>query len=479
MHVTILGAGPAGLAAADALADRGAGVEVLERADQVGGMCRTVERNGYRFDLGGHRFFTRFDEVEQLWHDLLGDDLLRRTRRSRILYGGSLFDYPLSVGDVVAGLGPVESARCLVSYGQARLRPRGDETSFEEWVRNRFGDRLFETFFRTYTEKVWGMPCAEIGAEWAAQRIKKLDLSTAVRDAVLRPLEARFGRSGDDPRATSLVGWFWYPRHGPGMLFEALARRAEARGAVVRTEHEVCGLHTRGDRIVAVSTSSPQGEIRETPVEQVISSIPLPALVRQMRPEAPAEVVDAARGLRFRHLRTVNLVLDRAHLFPDQWVYVHDPELTVGRVQNFGSWSPWMLADPSTSCVGMEYFCSTGDPIWEATDAQLIARATHELELAGLAGGARVLDASTVRVPRAYPVYDHGYAARVATIRRWLARFRNLQPVGRYGMFKYNNSDHSVLTAMLAVENLYGAEHDVWAVNTDTEYHEVRPGRAP
>ena len=441
-------------------------------------MCRTVERNGYRFDLGGHRFFTRFDEVEALWHELLGDDLLRRDRQSRILYDGSFYSYPLELADVVGGLGPLESARCLASYARARGRKRGDETSFEEWVRNRFGDRLFEIFFQTYTEKVWGMPCSEIGAEWAAQRIKKMELSTAVRDAVMRAIRRRTSAPAPgSPAATSLVGWFWYPRLGPGMLFEALADRAVQRGAAVHTGHDVVGL-THSDGVVrSVTTRDAQGRTHESSVEHVISSIPLPVLVRQLSPSPPEAVVSAAKGLRFRHLRTVNLVLDRAHLFPDQWVYVHDPELAVGRVQNFGSWSPWMLADPSTSCVGMEYFCSTGDPIWEASDAQLIARATAELERAGLAKGARVLDASSVRVPRAYPVYDQHYRGRLDTIRAWLSGFSNLQPIGRYGMFKYNNSDHSVLTALLAAENLFGADHDVWAVNTDTAYHEVRPGR--
>ncbi len=477
MNVTILGAGPAGIAAADALADRGAEVTVFERSASVGGMCRTVERNGYRFDLGGHRFFTRFDEVEALWKELLGDDLLRRNRKSRILYGGNLFDYPLSARNVVAGLGPVEAARCIGSYAKARVRRRGEEVSFEDWVRNRFGDRLFEIFFKTYTEKVWGMDCSEISAEWAAQRIKKLDLATAVKDAVLRPIEARLSTLSDQPRATSLVGWFWYPRLGPGMLFEAWAQRAEERGAAIRTEREVIGLHHEDNRIVSVTVRDPDGTVSTTPAEHVISSIPLTVLVRQLTPAPPQAVVDAARALRFRHLRTVNLVLDRAYLFPDQWVYVHDPDLAVGRIQNFSNWSPFLVASPGTSCLGMEYFCSTGDPIWEATDEALIEQAKGELERAGLANGATVLDASSVRVPRAYPVYDQDYQGYLDTIREYLARFTNLQPIGRYGMFKYNNSDHSVLTALLAVENLFGSTHDVWSVNTDTEYHEVRPGR--
>ena len=443
-------------------------------------MCRTVERNGYRFDLGGHRFFTRFDEVEALWHDLLGDDLLRRDRQSRILYDGSFYSYPLELSDVVVGLGPLESARCLASYARARSRPRGQETSFEEWVRNRFGDRLFEIFFQTYTEKVWGMPCSEIGAEWAAQRIKKMELSTAVRDALVRAVRrpTAAGSAPGAPAATSLVGWFWYPRLGPGMLFEALARRAEERGAVVATQHEVVGLTHSGGQVRTVTTRGPDGVETEDRVEHVISSIPLPILVQLMSPAPPQEVLDAARALRFRHLRTVNLVLDRPHLFSDQWVYVHDPDLTVGRVQNFGSWSPWMLADPGTSCVGLEYFCSTGDDIWSASESEMVVRATHELKRAGLADGAKVLDGSSIRVPRAYPVYDQHHGPRVERIKDWLGGFSNLQPIGRYGMFKYNNSDHSVLTALLAVENLYGADHDVWAVNTDTAYHEVRPGRS-
>ena len=437
----------------------------------MGGCAARWSENGYRFDLGGHRFFTRFDEVEALWHELLGDDLLRRDRTASLASStmATSYSYPLELSDVVGGLGPIESARCLMSYAQARGRKRGDEVSFEQWVRNRFGDRLFEIFFQTYTEKVWGMPCSEIGAEWAAQRIKKMELSTAVRDAVMRAVRRRTSAPAPgSPAATSLVGWFWYPRFGPGMLFEALAERAEQRGAQIATGHTVVGLTHSGGRVRTVTTRDAEGQTHERNVEHVISSIPLTVLVQLMSPAPPQEVIDAARALRFRHLRTVNLVLDRPHLFPDQWVYVHDPELTVGRVQNFGSWSPWMLADPGTSCVGLEYFCSTGDDIWESSEADMVVRATEELKRAGLAEGARVLDGSSIRVPRAYPVYDQHHGPRVECIKAWLATLGNLQPIGRYGMFKYNNSDHSVLTALLAVENLYGAEHDVWSVNTDT-----------
>lgn len=439
----------------------------------MGGLCRTIERGGYRFDLGGHRFFTRYEEVESLWRELLGDDLLKRPRRSRILYQGHLFDYPLSVGTVLSGLGPLESARCVLSYARARRRVRGDEPHLEAWVRNRFGDRLFETFFRTYTEKVWGMPCTEIGADWAAQRIKQLELSTAVRDAVGRAVPALQRDSG----AISLTDWFWYPRYGPGMLFDALAHRAVSRGARLQLSTEVVAVHWTAAGPTSVTTRSPSGEEAHHNVTHVLSSIPLTVLVERMQPAAPAPVLRAARSLRYRHLRTVNLVLDKPHPFPDQWVYVHDPELAVGRIQNFGAWSPWMLADAGTACVGLEYFCSDGDAVWSATDDAMIAQASRELAATGLSRGARVLDACTVRVPRAYPVYDPAHKEHLATLEAWVRSVPRLQPIGRAGMFKYNNSDHSVLTALLAVENLLGASHNVWAVNTDTAYHEVRPGR--
>ncbi len=470
MSVTILGAGPAGLAAADALSRKRFEVQVVERAPVVGGMCRTVERSGNRFDLGGHRFFTRFLEVETLWKELLGDDLLRRPRHSRIFYRGEMFAYPLTARSVLAGLGPIETAKCITSYAKAQLKERGNEEHLQEWVTNRFGERLFQTFFRTYTEKVWGIPCTSIEADWAAQRIKSLDLTAAILDAARRGL----GRSSD-ASVTSLIDWFWYPRLGPGMLFEALAERARKYGTQISLETTVVGLRWSGTRITHVRLRDAQGIESTQAVEQVLSSIPLTHLVQQLDPAPPSAVLAAAHALRFRHLRTVNLILDQPAGWNDQWVYVHDPDVQVGRIQNFAAWSPWMVAEPGTASFGLEYFCSDEDPLWTDDETTIIARAQHELRRTGLAPHGAILDAHSIRVPRAYPVYLRGYEAHLATLQAWLRNFENLQPIGRYGMFKYNNSDHSVLTGLLAAENIEGARHDIWAVNTDSNYHEVRP----
>ena len=470
MTVAILGAGPAGLAAADALSRRDYDVHVVERAPVVGGMCRTVEKNGNRFDLGGHRFFTRFLEVEALWKELLGDDLLRRPRRSRIFYQGEMFAYPLTARSVLAGLGPAETLRCITSYAKSQVRPLETENNLQEWVTNRFGERLFQTFFRTYTEKVWGIPCTEIEADWAAQRIKSLDLSAAILDAARRGL----GRN-TDPSVTSLIDWFWYPRFGPGMLFEALAERGRKSGARISLETTATALQWSGSRITHVRLRDAHAQERTHRVEHVLSSMPLTQLVQQLEPTPPAAVLAAARALRFRHLRTVNLIIDRPAGWTDQWVYIHDPDVQVGRIQNFAAWSPWMLAEPGTASFGLEYFCSDNDALWTDDETTLIAQAQHELKRIGLAPHGKIIDAHSIRVPRAYPVYHRGYEAHLLTLQSWLRNFENLQPIGRYGMFKYNNSDHSVLTGLLAAENVQGAQHDIWAVNTDSDYHEVRP----
>lgn len=477
----VLGAGPAGLAAGLALARRGRAPVILERADQVGGICRTVSFKGYRFDLGGHRFFTKFDEVQALWEEVLGEDFLVRPRQSRILYQGGLFEYPLDARNVMENLGIRESVRCVASYARARLRPRGEERTFEDWVSNRFGDRLFEIFFRTYTEKVWGVPCERIGAEWAAQRIKNLELSTAARDALRRSLGGRrSGRAGDGAVVTSLIEEFFYPRLGPGQMYEAMAERAREAGAEVHLERNVVGLEHADGRVTAARVRGPDGEITRIPASEVLSSIPLTVLVQILDPALPPEVISAARSLTYRHLLTVDLIVDRADLFPDTWIYVHDPALQVGRIQNFGNWSPHMVPVPGTSALGMEYFCSDDDALWKMSTPELVALATRELERTGLLQGARVTDGTVFRVPRAYPVYLDGYAEHLRVVEEAVRGFDNLHAMGRYGMFKYNNSDHSILTALLTVENICeGAANDVWSVNTDTEYHEVRSVPAP
>ena len=456
--VAVLGGGPAGLTASYLLAQRGTPGVLFEAAPRVGGLARTETRDGYRFDLGGHRFFTKEPEVEALWRRLMGDELLTRPRLSRIRWRGRFIDYPLRPSDVVRKLGPLELSRCAASYAVAGVRARGGEESFEDWVTARFGRRLFELFFRSYTEKVWGVPTSELRAEWAAQRIRDLSFGRAARAAVL----------GDGGEVRSLVEEFLYPRLGPGQMWETMAAETVRMGGQVRLGDPVLAVEHGRDGLTAVRTGSGRLETR-----RAISSLALRDLVGMLDPAPPADVVEAAHGLRYRDFLTVALAIRGDDPFPDNWIYVHDPEVRVGRIQNFRAWSPAMVPHADRSCLGLEYFCFEGDELWDAPDAELVALATRELEATGLVEADAVERGWVVRVPKAYPMYDADYAARVERIRSWLGRVDGLQQVGRNGLHRYNNSDHSMLTAMRAVENLCeGHRHDIWAVNTGSSYHE-------
>lgn len=464
MNGLVLGAGPAGLAAGHALARRGDGAVILEKDAVVGGLSRTVEHAGYLFDVGGHRFLTRHAVVMDLWRETLPQDLLVRERRSRIWYRQRFFDYPLKPGSALVGLGPWEAARCLASFARARRRPRGGEATFEEWVSNRYGDRLFDLFFRSYTEKVWGLSTREISADWAAQRIKDLDLTEALRDALLRPLRRR----ADAP--LTLADRFHYPRRGPGQLYARMADRFRELGGHLLSRHEALAVRWSDRGVEEVLARGPDGGEVALRADAFFSSIPLSDLVLRLDPPPPADVLRAARSLAWRHLVAVNLVVDAPDLFPDQWIYVQDAGLRLGRVQNYKNWSPDMVPDPGTTSLGLEYFCSDGDPTWILPDADLVALGLREVQAMGFRTG-RLVDSLVVRAPRAYPVYRRGYAAHVDVIVRFLRRLPNLHAIGRYGMFKYNNADHSILTALLAVENAHGATHDLWAINTDSAPH--------
>jgi protoporphyrinogen oxidase len=456
--VAVLGAGPAGLTAAYRLVQRGVPVVVFEAGEAVGGLARTETRDGYRFDLGGHRFFTKSDEVAALWEELLGEELLVRPRLSRIYWRGRFIEYPLRPADVFAKVGPLELARSLGSYARARLRPRPAEESYEDWVSARFGRRLFELFFKTYTEKVWGVETGELRAEWAAQRIADLSIWSALRAAL--------PGGGEAPK--SLIEEFRYPRLGPGQMWEEMARRVEDGGGEIRRGAPVEGLEHEGGLLRAVRAGGERVE-----VAAAISSIPLRTAAGVAEPAPPPEVTEAAAGLRYRDFLTVALQIDGEPPFPDNWVYVHDPRARVGRIQNFRAWSPWMTPDPRRSCLGLEYFCFEGDDLWRSSDEELVALGRREVGALGLVDPGRVAGGHVVRVPKAYPVYDSEYAGRVEAIRGWLDGISNLQQIGRNGLHRYNNSDHSMLTAMRAVENLCdGANHDVWSVNADGVYHE-------
>jgi len=470
-RIVVAGAGPAGLTAAYLLASRGFDVTVLESDEIVGGISRTARYKEFRFDIGGHRFFTKITPVQDLWEELLGDEFIEVPRLSRIHYNGKFFNYPLKAANALAGLGLYQAAMIIISYARARLRPNPVEENFEQWVSNRFGARLYRIFFKTYTEKLWGLPCTEIRAEWAAQRIQGLSLMRAILSAT--SLQRR------SVHIKSLIDEFRYPRLGPGQMWERAADRVEELGGRVLLSHRVTAYEESGGSISALIVDTPQGETR-IEGEHFVSTIPLRTLVRSLQPAVPAAVAAAGERLAYRDFILVALILDKENIFPDNWIYVHTPGVKVGRIQNFNNWSQAMVPRAGATCVGMEYFCFAGDGLWNTPDDELIALAGKELSALGLAPGARVVDGTVVRMPKAYPIYDATYRESVDTIREHLDGIPNLVTVGRNGMHKYNNQDHSMYTAMLALENMSGGSHDLWAVNTDLEYHEeqrVEPGK--
>lgn len=473
VDVAIIGAGPAGLTAAYLLTKAGKTVAVIEKdATYVGGISRTVEHNGYRFDIGGHRFFSKSQQVVDLWNEILPDDFIQRPRMSRIYYEGKFYSYPLRAFEALNNLGVLRSTACMASYVWSRAFPIKQVKSFEDWTSNQFGKKLYSIFFKTYTEKVWGMPCNEMSADWAAQRIKGLSLWGAVTDGLKRSLGLN-KRPNDGQAVKTLLETFRYPRLGPGMMWEAARDRVEAAGSRVIMGHALKQLASDGQGGWRLTATGPESELVIN-AGHAISSAPMRELAARLYP-LPNSTIEASQ-LRYRDFLTVALMIRSDDLFPDNWIYIHDSKVKVGRVQNFRSWSPEMVPDADVACVGLEYFCFEGDGLWSMADEELVELATREMDILGLVAPEKVISGAVVRQEKAYPVYDETYAANVDAMRRELEdKHPTLHLVGRNGMHRYNNQDHAMMTAMLTVENILAGDrvYDTWCVNEDAEYHEA------
>jgi len=465
--VLVAGAGPAGLTAAYDLAQRGHAPIVFEKDSIVGGHARTSEYKGYRFDMGGHRFFTKIRRVDKIWQDLMGEDMLQVPRMSRIYYNKAFFDYPLKIANVLRGLGLWNSGMIGLSYLYALAFPYREVNTFEEWVVNRFGRRLFETFFRSYTEKVWGIPCSEIGADWAAQRIQGLSVRAALLHAIV----------GDRSRgAKTLINSFEYPKLGPGQLWERMADAVDASGGEVRRQRPVRKMLREGTRITGFVVGD-EADSETLTGTHYIGSMPISIAIRMMDPPPPDHVLEAAAALTHRDFLTVCVIVEARDLFPDNWIYIHEPEVHMGRLQNFNNWSRYMVPNEAHTSLGAEYFTNVGDELWSMSDEELIEMTKREIAYLGIVPADQIIDGVVYRRANAYPVYTGDYKRHLVTIEEFFKSFDNLQMVGRSGLHKYNNQDHSMLTALLAVENLHGADHDIWSVNSDDEYHEEVTGR--
>ncbi len=478
VDVAIIGAGPAGLTAGYLLTKQGKSVAIIEKDDTyVGGISRTVEHEGYRFDIGGHRFFSKSQQVVDLWNEILPDDFIQRPRMSRIYYEGKFYSYPLRAFEALGNLGILRSTACMLSYLRYKLFPIKDVKSFEDWTTNQFGKKLYSIFFKTYTEKVWGMPCDEMSADWAAQRIKGLSLWNAVTDGLKRSLGLN-KKPNDGQEVKTLLETFRYPRLGPGMMWDAARDKIIATGkGQVLMGHALDQLAKIGpndegyDWSMTANGADGKVQIR---AKHAISSAPMRELSKRIHPLPQSTL--KADNLRYRDFLTVALMVKSEDLFPDNWIYIHDERVQVGRVQNFRSWSPEMVPDEDMACVGLEYFCFEGDGLWSSSDEDLVKQATREMEILGLCDPSKVVSGAVVRQEKAYPVYDDDYEANVDAMRVELEeKHPSLHLVGRNGMHRYNNQDHAMMTAMLTVENILEGKrvYDTWCVNEDAEYHEA------
>ena len=466
--ILIIGAGPAGLTAAWEAEKLGVKTLVLEGDKEVGGISRTVERNGWRFDIGGHRFFTKVDEVYKIWDEILGsDDFLLRPRMSRIYYKQKFYDYPLKASNALFNLGIFEAIRCVLSYFYVRIRPPKNQDNFENWVAARFGWRLYNIFFKTYTEKVWGVDATKIGSDWASQRIKNLSLMKAILNAF------QINKSGEI--ITTLIDKFKYPKYGPGMMWETAYKKLLDKGHEIKLNKRIVEISKEDDHYLVTTKDGEQFK-----ADNILSSMPLAHLPKTIKPSPSKEVLNSGENLKFRDFLSVALVINEEDAFPDNWIYIHEPGVKVGRVQNYGSWSPFMVKEGKT-CLGLEYFVNIGDELWSMDDEKLIALATDELEKLSLIKKDSSLEGYVVRMPKAYPVYDLNYSKNIENIADWLSKeHKGIHPIGRNGMHRYNNQDHSMMTAVKSVRNIVLNEvNDIWKINVEEDYHEeISTGRS-
>ena len=466
--ILIIGAGPAGLTAAWEAEKLGFKTLVLEGDKEVGGISRTVERNGWRFDIGGHRFFTKVDEVYKIWDEILdSDDFLLRPRMSRIYYKQKFYDYPLKASNALFNLGIFEAIRCVFSYFYVRIKPPKNQDNFENWVAARFGWRLYNIFFKTYTEKVWGVDATKIGSDWASQRIKNLSLMKAILNAF------QINKSGEI--ITTLIDKFKYPKYGPGMMWETAYKKLLDKGHEIKLSKRIVEIVREKDHYLITTKDGEQFK-----AENILSSMPLAHLPKTIKPTPHKEILDSGDNLKFRDFLSVALVINEEDAFPDNWIYIHEPGVKVGRVQNYGSWSPFMVKEGKT-CLGLEYFVNIGDELWNMEDEKLIALATDELEKLSLIKKNSALEGYVVRMPKAYPVYDLNYSKNIEIISDWLSKeHKCIYPIGRNGMHRYNNQDHSMMTAVKSIRNIVLNEaNDIWKINVEEDYHEeISTGRS-
>jgi protoporphyrinogen oxidase len=513
----LIGAGPAGLTAAlEFLRRSDVHPIVLEASHEIGGISRTIRHNGNRIDIGGHRFFSKSDRVMNWWMDLMPPEasadtqhalrhqnkqrtlnttaaglspentdlvMLVRPRKSRIYFLRRFFDYPIKLtADTLGKLGLLRTLKIGISYLRARIFPRKVEKSLEDFLINRFGRQLYLTFFKSYTEKVWGVPCEQISAEWGAQRIKGLSLTTAILHFVKKAFTSSRNQAIQQKGTeTSLIEKFLYPKYGPGQLWEHAADLIRNQGGEILLGWRATRLFVEGDMITAVEAVSDSGLRRRFAADYVFSTMPVRELIDAMDTPIPGEVREVSDGLQYRDFITVGLLVDQLTVreadggtLKDNWIYIQEPDVLVGRLQIFNNWSPYMVADPNKTWIGLEYFCYQTDALWKMADEDLKKFAIAEVEKIGILRAADVSDSHVVRVPKTYPAYFGTYD-RFHVIREFLDRFQNLYLVGRNGMHKYNNQDHSMLTAMTAVDNILAGVQDkenVWSINTEMEYHE-------